>query len=79
MVIPSDKLFRSPLRSILRMDGEKHMREAGSKVGAVSMMMSSRLWCVDILTTRTIDFHHRFTGNIRKTDWQTGLIIAVNL
>lgn len=77
--IPCDKLLGRPLWSILRMNGEEHVREPGAKVGSIGMVMAGRLRCVDVLAARTVYFHHGFSGNIRKTNGQARLVITVHL
>ncbi len=62
--LPSDKLFGCALRSVLWVDGKEHVWEAGSEVGPIGVVVTSRLGCVDILTPWAVDLDHSFAGYV---------------
>ena len=68
---------------VLRVHHEEHVREAGTKVGAISVVVSGQsshklifspskspggLGCVDIHALWTVELDHRLTRDIREPD-----------
>lgn len=65
------KLFYRLLWSIIWMNHEEHVREAGTKICAVTVMMSRTLWIVNVHTLGTVKLHHCLSGNIAQTYGKT--------
>lgn len=63
--IPRHELRSGPLGSVLGMDHEYHVREAGPEVGAVSVVVPRGLGRVHVHAARTVQLHHRLAGNVR--------------
>ena len=63
--IPWDELIVGRLfRSVLWVNHEQHMGEAGAEVGPIRVVMPRRLGCVHIHALWTVEFHHCLAGNI---------------
>ena len=65
--LPGHKLIGWAFWPVLWVYHEEHMRKAGTKIGAICVVVPRRLWCIDILTLGTIQLHHGFTRNIGET------------
>jgi len=73
-----DKLVGWPLWPVLRVHHEEHVREAGTKVGAISVVVSGGLGCVDIHALWTVELDHRLTRDIREPDGHHWLVLTVD-
>lgn len=62
--LPRHELVGGTFRAILWMYHEQHVRESGTEVGTVRVMVSRGLWCVDVDALGTVVFHHRLAGHI---------------
>lgn len=63
---PGHKLVGRPFWPVLRVHHEEHVREPGSKISSVGVVVTGRLRRVHIHTFRTVELHHGFTWDIRQ-------------
>uniref|UniRef100_A0A0X3Q276 Uncharacterized protein n=1 Tax=Schistocephalus solidus TaxID=70667 RepID=A0A0X3Q276_SCHSO len=73
-----DKVFWCPLGAIFWVHKKEHVWEASSKIGPIRVMMPSRFGCINVLAAWTVDLNHGLARHIRKTNWQTGLVLTVD-
>ena len=46
------------------MHHEEHVREPGSEIHTINMMVTRGLGRIHVATFRTIEFHHRLPGDV---------------
>jgi hypothetical protein len=67
MMLPGYELIGRSLRSVLGMDHEEHVREAGAEVSSVCVVMLRRFWRVNVETFRAVELDHGLTWHVRQT------------
>jgi len=72
------KLVGRSLGPILRMHHEQHVREACAEVGPVSVVVSRRLWCVDVHAFGAVQLNHGFARDVAETNGKHGLVFAID-
>lgn len=65
-------------RDEMWIDLEQHAWEARSKVCAVDILVSTRLWIIYILAARAIEFHCGMARKVMETNWQKRIGITIH-
>ena len=71
------KLVGWPLGSVFGMHHEEHVRESGTEICAIGVMMSGGLGGVNIHALWAVQLDHSFTGYVTEPDRQHLLVFAV--
>lgn len=61
---PWDELIGGPLGSVLGVNHEEHVREAGAEIGSVCVVMPGGLGRVDVHTFRAVQLHHGLSWDV---------------
>lgn len=63
---PWDKLVGRPLGSVLWVNHEEHVWEAGAKICSICVVVPGGLRCVDIHTFRAVKLNHGLPWDVRQ-------------
>ena len=65
--VPGNELVGRAFGSVLRVDHEEHVREAGAEVSPVGVVVSRRLGRVGVLTLWAVKLHHGLSRHIGQS------------
>ena len=70
------KMFLRLPGPVLGVHHQEHVREARAEESSVKLMVSGRLWSVDVSTLGTVEFHHLLPGLVVETDGKDVLLLT---